>query len=358
MGASAELDDLRRQMGELVGKDGKKGRVDDSPKTTPQSSNGSSQSGRGRHAEDPRQIPARGWKDVLWRTWEDMSDKNLFLVAGGVTYSVLLALFPGLAALVSVYGLFLDPVQIEKQMGAATGVLPDQTRDMLQQELHQLASASSGALGISAIIGLLLALWSASRGMSGMISALDIAYGEKERRSFLRFNMIAIVLTIGIVLGGIVGLLLIAVLPVIVTYVGLSATTKWILLVLEWPLLMAIMMAGLAVLYRYGPDRDVPQWRWVSPGAITATILWTAGSIAFAIYVANFSSYDKTYGTLGGAVVLLTWLYLSSLAVLIGAEVNAESERQTQKDTTQGTPRPMGARNAHAADTVGASADG
>ncbi len=348
MGGSAELKDLRRRMGELTGT-GARRKPADPAQTSP--------SGRGRDAANPTQIPPHGWKDVVWRTWRDMSDKNLFLVAGGVTYSVLLALFPGLAALVSIYGLFLDPGQIEQQMGAATGMLPGQARDMLQQELHQLATASTGALGLSAVVGLLFALWSASRGMSGMMTALNIAYGEQERRSFLKFNMLAIILTLGMVLGGIVGLLLVAVLPAVVTAIGLGGTTKWLLLVLEWPLLMAMMMLGLTSLFRYAPDRDKPQWRWVSPGAITATVLWTLGSIAFAVYVANFSSYDKTYGTLGGAVVLLTWLYLSSLAVLIGAEVNAEAERQTHKDTTTGAARPMGTRDAHAADTLGESTD-
>ena len=348
MGAAARLGQLRKQIEDLVRKSPGRNRGGSPP---------SHHADRGREAADPHQIPAPGWKDVLWRTWQDLSDKNLFLVAGGVTYSALLALFPGLAALVSIYGLLLDPAQIEQDVASLAGVLPEQTRAMLQQELHQLASASNGALGISAIVGLLFALWTASRGMSGLITALNIAYGEKEQRSFLKFNLLALGLTLGMLLGGIVGILLVAVLPAVVTTIGPSSITKWLLLILEWPLLMAFMMAGLAVLYRYGPDRDEPQWRWVSPGTVTATVLWIIGSIGFSAYVANFSGYDKTYGTLGGAIVLLTWLYLSSLIVLIGADINAQSERQTRKDTTRGTPQPMGTRGAQAADTLGASAD-
>ncbi|HET7879828.1 MAG TPA: YihY/virulence factor BrkB family protein [Acetobacteraceae bacterium] len=311
--------------------------------------------GRGRHATRPQEIPARGWKDVAWRSWQEISDNNIFLVSGGVTYAILLALFPGLAALVSLYGLLLDPAQIEQQVGALAGVLPEQSQRMLTDELHQLASASNGALGISAIVGLLLAVWSASRGMSGLITAINIAYEQKETRSFFRFNLLALVMTLGAMIGGLITVALVAVLPAAVQLLNPGPLAKWLLLIVEWPLLIVFVMAGLALLYRYAPNRDEPQWHWVSPGAIVATLLWIIGSIAFTAYVANFASYDKTYGSLGGAVVLLTWLYLSSFTVLLGAVINAQSERQTRKDTTEGPPERMGRRGAYAADTVGPS---
>jgi membrane protein len=310
---------------------------------------------RGREAEGPQHIPAVGWKDVALRSWQEVSDANIFLVAGGVTYAVLLALFPALAALVSLYGLAFDPSEVEKQVGALSGILPQQGMDLVGQELHQLASAPSGALGIGAIIGLVLGLWSASRGMSGLISALNIAYEQKETRGFFRFNLIALGLTLAAIIGGLVVIALVAVLPAAVQLVGLGAIAKWLILVLEWPLLLAVLLFGMAALYRYGPDRDEPQWRWVSPGAIVGAVLWILGSIGFSVYVANFGSYDKTYGTLGGAVVLLTWLYLSSLVLLLGAVVNAQAERQTRRDSTRGTPEPLGKRGAYAADTVGRS---
>jgi membrane protein len=310
---------------------------------------------RGREAARPQQIPARGWKDVAMRAWREISDNNIFLVSGGVTYAVLLALFPGLAALVSLYGLMFDPAQIEQQVGALSGVLPQQGLDLLSQELHQLVSAPRGALGFGAILGLVLGLWSASRGMSGLISALDIAYEEKETRSFFRFNLIALGLTLGMIVVGLVVIALVAVLPAAIQFVGLGSTAKWLVLVLEWPLLLAVLLFGLAALYRFAPNRDEPQWRWVSPGAIVAALLWIVASIAFSVYVANFSSYDKTYGSLGGAVVLLTWLYLSSFVLLLGAVINAQSERQTKQDTTTGRPKRMGERGAYAADTLGSS---
>lgn len=311
--------------------------------------------GRGREAEHPGKIPAAGWTDVAWRAWQEISDANLFLVAGGVTYTLLLALFPGLAALVSIYGLVLNPAQVEAQVGALSGVLPDQSRQLLADELHSLVTASSGTLGVSAGIALLLALWSASRGMSGLITALNIAYEQKEKRGFFKLNALAIGLTLGLVVGGLIVIALLAVLPAAIQLIGLDGTTKWLLLGLEWPLLIAVVLSGLAIVYRYAPDRDEPRWRWVSPGAISATILWLVGSIAFTVYVANFNSYDKTYGSLGGVIVLLTWLYLSSFIVLLGAAINAQAEKQTRKDLTVGQPAPLGQRNAKAADVVGPS---
>ena len=307
---------------------------------------------RGREADHPGEISPRGWKDVLWRAWGEVSEQNLFLIAGGVTYAILLALFPGLAALVSLYGLVFDAAQIEKQVGALSGILPAQTQELLGQQLHSLVETSSGALGFGAAVGLVLALWSASRGMSGLITAINIAYEEKERRGFFKLNMIALGMTLGLVIGGAVVIALVAVLPAAVQLIAVGTATKWLLMVVQWPLLIVLVMLGLAALYRYAPDRDKPQWRWVSPGAITATILWIVASIGFTVYVANFDSYDKTYGSLGGVVILLTWLYLSALMVLLGAAVNAQSERQTRKDSTAGQPRAMGQRDARAADTV------
>ena len=242
---------------------------------------------------------------------------------------------------------------MEQQVGALTGVLPEQSRQLLADELHKLASAPSATLRWSAIIGLLLALWSASRGMSGFISALNIAYEERETRGFIKLNLLAVGLTVGMIIGGLFVISLIAVLPAAVEFIGLGGATKWLLLIVQWPLLLLLVLLALAVLYRYAPDRTKAQWRWVSPGAFTATILWLIGSIGFSVYVANFNSYDKTYGSLGGVVILLTWLYLSSLVVLLGAALNAQSEKQTRIDSTEDPPKPMGERGAVVADTLG-----
>ncbi|MBV9248992.1 MAG: YihY/virulence factor BrkB family protein [Acetobacteraceae bacterium] len=322
-----------------------------------QSTRRSGRDSRGREAERPQDIPPRGWKDILSRVWQEISDNSIFLVAGGVTYAVLLALFPALAALVSIYGLVLDPGQIEQQVNTLSGVLPDETKKMIADELHQLASASNGALGIGAVIALLFALWSASRGMSGMINALDIAYEQKETRSFFKYNLIALLLTLGMIVGGLVVIALVAVLPAAVQFIGFSKTTKWLLLLLEWPLLIAVVIIGLAALYRYAPDRREAKWRWITPGSIAATVLWLIGSLAFTVYVSNFASYNKTYGSLGGVVVMLTWLYLSAFVVLFGAVINAQAERQTRRDSTVDGDKPLGKRGAYAADTVGPSTE-
>jgi membrane protein len=313
----------------------------------------SPQENRGRSATSPHQIPMPGWKDILVRSWSEVSENNIFLVAGGVTYAVLVALFPGLAALVSIYGLLLDPSQVEKQVAALSHVLPPESAQMIGDELQKLVSASQGSLSISAGVALVFALWSASRGMSGLLSALNIAYDEKETRGFFKFNLVAIVLTIATLIGGTVIIALVGVLPAALQFIGLHSSTQWLLLVLEWPLLIAVVMVGLAVLYRYAPDRHPPRWRWVSPGAIVATLLWLLGSVGFTVYVSHFNSYDKTYGSLGGVVVMLTWLYLSAFVALFGAVINAQSERQTQADATVGHPKPLGDRKAYVADTVG-----
>jgi membrane protein len=193
--------------------------------------------------------------------------------------------------------------------------------------------------------------------MSGMISALNIAYEEKEHRGFFVFNSVALALTLGFVIGWILALVLVAGLPSAVQFMGLAGGAKWLLLLVQWPVLAVLLMLGLAVLYRYGPSREAAQWRWVSPGAVAATVIWIVASVGFTVYVANFSSYDKTYGSLGGAVVLLTWLYISAFVVLLGAAINAQTEQQTRQDTTTGEPREIGDRGARAADRVGPSAE-
>jgi membrane protein len=291
----------------------------------------------------PTEIPASGWKDVLWRTYQGVNDKNLFLVAGGVTYSILLALFPALLALVSFYGLAFDRSQVEQQVNAMAGIMPESARQIIATELHQIVSASGGALGFGAVLGLVFALWTASRGMSGMMSALDIAYGETERRSFLRFNLVALVMTLALIAGGLLAIALIAGIPAMVASLGQDAggIFKWVALVVEWPVLMVVVMTLLALLYRFAPDRHPPRWRWITPGAVVGTLLWVAGSILFSVYVANFSNYNATYGSLGAVVVLMTWLYLSAFVVLLGAQINAEVEREARTDS-QDHANPVG----------------
>ncbi|HVZ07758.1 YihY/virulence factor BrkB family protein [Rhodopila sp.] len=279
----------------------------------------------------PRQIPLAGWKDVAVCTFQEVNANNIFLIAGGVTYTLLLALFPALAAFVAIYGLLLDPAQVEKQIKSIAAVLPAQTTDLVAMELHNLVEASGRSLTIGALAALLFAFWTTSRGTSGLISAFNIAYQLPETRSFVRFNLIAIGFTLCGMLGAAIVIALIGVLPAILLFVGLGAVLKWYLLAVQWPILLAVVVGTLAVLYRYAPDRPAVAWRWVVPGALIATLLWLAATYAFSLYVAHFSSYSATYGSLAGAVILLTWLYLSSFVALLGAVINAQVERELAK---------------------------
>ncbi len=308
---------------------------------------------RGREAEQPTDIPPKGWKDVFRRAWNHTGEDNISLAAGGVTYYVLLALFPGLAALVSIYGLFSNPAQVQQQVAALSGVLPAQAQTLIAGELKQITTSSGGALSFGAVIGFLIALYSASRGVGGLMIGLNIAYEEKERRSMLRQYLVAILLTLVLIATGLVAIGFIGGAPAVINALGLGALGTWLIYILEWPVLLAFLLLILAVIYRYGPSRDHPKWAWITPGALTAAVLWLVGSIVFTVYVAHFGNYNKTYGSLGAIIVLLTWMYLSAWVVLFGAEINAQAERQTRRDTTVGPPRPMGQRDATAADTLG-----
>lgn len=307
---------------------------------------------RGRSAKVPTSIPLSGWKDVLRRAWAETGKDNISLIAGGVTYFVLLALFPALTALVSLYGLFSNPQQVEQQVHSLSGVLPGGAQQVIGGQLHQLASSSHGALGIGLALSVLIALWSASRGMAGVINALNIAYDQPEDRGFIRRTLVALALTLGLLVAGIVAIALVAVLPAITSAINLGGVVTWAARILEWPLLAVVIAFVLAVLYRYAPNRKTAKWEWASPGAVLATVLWIVGSILFSVYVANFGSYNKTYGSLGALIGMLAWIYLSSYVVLFGAEVNAEAERQTRKNSTTGPDKPMGERGAQAADTM------
>jgi membrane protein len=313
------------------------------------------QDGRGRDATTPSQLPRSGWRDIALRVKGDISKDNIDIVAAGVALYALLALFPALIALISLYGWFADPTQVEQQITSFTGVLPQNVQALLTTQMQDIAGGTESTLGFGAMAGFLFTLWSASKGMKALFTALNIVYDEEEKRGFITFNALAIVLTLGALVFGIVALVLIAVLPALLGHLGLQAIARVAVSLVRWPLLAVAVMVVLAVLYRYGPSRDHPQWTWVSWGAVVATVLWLITSILFSVYVANFGSYNETYGSLGVVVVFLMWLYLSAYIVLIGAELNAEMEHQTTRDTTRGAEQPMGQRGAQKADTVGES---
>jgi len=311
------------------------------------------QAARGRAADTPRQIPAAGWRDVLWRTKGEMSRDNLSLVAAGVAFYALLAIFPAIAAIVSIYGLVADPQTVEQQLAAISHVLPEQARSIIEEQLTRVTSGASTALGFGAILGLLLTIWSANKGTQSLITALNIVYDEEEKRGFVRLTLISLGLTLGILLFLIVCIAAIAVMPALFGNLGLPEDIRQLASWLRWPILGLAFVIGLAVFYRFAPSRDAPRWRWVSWGAVAATVLWLIGSALFSWYVSSFGSYNETYGSIGAVVVLMMWFWLSALIVLLGAELNAEMEHQTGRDTTRGRGQPLGERGAYVADTVG-----
>ncbi len=281
---------------------------------------------RERHAQLPVQSSGRRLKDGLVRCWQALTTKNLGIVAAGVAFYSLLAIFPGLAALVSFYGLVANPSDVQSLIGLTGQVIPGDANQLLADQMTALINKPSGGLTLAAVFGFLFALWSAHSGLATLMTALNIAYGETERRGYIRRNLLALGLTFGAMLFIIVTLALVALLPVVIAFLPLPAPLKDLLSLGRWPILVVMVMLALAVIYRLGPSRGKPRWRWVSAGAVVATILWIVGSAAFSAYVSRFGSYDKTYGSLGAVIVLLMWLYISGYFVLIGAVINAEAE--------------------------------
>lgn len=309
---------------------------------------------RGRDAESPGEVPRQGWWDILWRTVRSVGEDNLTVVAAGVAFYAFLAVVPALAATIALYALFSDAEQIARHLEYLTQVVPEEVMPILREQITRIVQ-NERAAGFSAIIGLVLALYGSAKATKAMIAGLNIAYGEREKRNFLRLNFAAVMMTLGGIIGVIVIIALVAVLPAVLRVVGLSDATGLLLSLLRWPLLIALFVGALAVIYRFGPCRNEPRWRWLSGGAILAAVLWVLGSAGFSYYVSQFGNYDKTYGSLGAIVVFLLWLLVSAFVILLGAELNAEMERQTARDTTVGEPEPLGERGAHAADTVGPS---
>jgi membrane protein len=312
---------------------------------------------RGREARRPGEIPKRGWWDVLTRVKHQVSEDHLSIIAAGAALYGFIAVFPGLAALVSIYGLITDPASLQAHMTSIERLLPSEAAGVINDQLEQIAKGQDSTLGWGLVAGILIALWTASKGMKALIESMNIAYNEEEKRGFIKLNGTSILLTLGAILLVIFFLGLIVGIPAVLALVQLGSFVEGIINWSRWPLTAICIVVALAVLYRYAPSREKPQWRWVSWGAVTAAILWVVGSALFSLYVSNFGNYNATYGSLAAIVILITWLLLGAFSILLGAEINAELERQTAEDTTVDEPQPMGRRGAHAADTVGETSE-
>jgi membrane protein len=308
---------------------------------------------RGRAATKPSEIPAKGWKDILWRVYEEVSKDRVLSVAAGVTFYALLAIFPGIAAFVSLYGLVADAATINQHLALLSGFLPGGAIEIISEQVKSLTSKPGGTLGFAFFFGLAISLWSANAGMKAMFDALNIVYDEDEKRGFITLTLQSLLFTLGALVFLLLALVAVAVIPVVLKLFPFGQFVEQLMSILRWPILLVGVLLGLAVLYRYGPSRDKAEWRWVTWGSAIAALLWILGSMLFSWYVANFGNYNETYGSLGAAIGFMTWIWLSTIVVLLGAEVNAEMEHQTAHDTTEGADRPMGARGATVADAVG-----
>lgn len=309
-----------------------------------------SRSQEGVSASAPTQIPPGGWWEIVRRTYAEVNRDRVQAVAAGVTFYSLLALFPALTAFVSLYGLVNDPASIGEQLSRLNAFLPTGATEFLRDQISRISTGSSTTLGFAFFISVGVALWSANAGVKALFDALNVAYGEDEKRSFIKLNAVSLAFTAGIIAFLLVALGAIAAIPIILDYVYLGPASEWLISLGRWPLLLIALVLGLSVLYRFGPSRDDAQWKWVSPGALVAAAAWLIASLLFSWYVANFEDYNKTYGAIGAVIGLLTWMWLSATILLVGAELNAEAERQTDRDTTKGPPMPIGMRGADAAD--------
>jgi membrane protein len=308
---------------------------------------------RGRTAEQPQEIPASGWWDIIVRVKSDLSRDNVSLVAGGLAMYALLSVIPTLVAALSFYGLLFSPADVIKHMNALSSLLPPGVRDIFSSELQNVARRQSGTLTVAAMLAVLVALASARSGMATLMQAVNIAYQERAKRGFFKQLMTSVAFTLGAILGVIVMLLLAVAVPMLFKALTTSSWVESVVGTLRWTMLWVFAVLSLTVTYRFAPVRKLARWRWVTWGSVIAASLWVTGSLLFAFYLRTFGSYAQMYGALGGVIVLLMWFYLSSFFVVLGAEINAEMERQTRQDTTEGAAVPMGQRGAHAADSVG-----
>ena len=312
---------------------------------------------RGRRAEDPSDIPPKGWRDILWRLWTGVFANNIPLVAGGVTFYLLLALVPSLTAFVSLFGLFADPGTIAVYVASLRGILPSDGIDLIRDELEALLSQETGDLTFGFVFSYAFALWITNNGVKAMIGALNIAYDEVEKRSFVRLTLVSLAFTLAVMATSAVMLIAVAAVPVALAAVGPPGLVLSLLRVLRWPVLLVMVALGLAIMYRFGPSRSEPKWRWVTWGSTLATAVWLAASVAFTIYLESFADYNATYGSLGALIGFLFWVWISVLIIIVGAALNAEMEHQTARDTTDPPQQEMGKRGAVVADTLGETAD-
>jgi len=284
-------------------------------------------------AAAPSQILPSDWKGIFWRIYQNVSDHRIVAIAAGVTFYALLAIFPGIAALVALYGLFADPSTISKHLTGLSSFLPGGAIDVIGGQLQRLTEQGNTKLGFTFLLSLAISIWSANAGVKALFDAVNIVYGERERRSFIQLNAVSLAFTSGVLLFMLLALVALVALPLIVEYLGLADVARWGVALGKWPVLLLAIALTVAMIYRYGPSRETAQWRWLTWGSALAAIGWVVVSILFSWYTAHFASYNKTYGSLGAVIGFMTWMWLSSIVILLGAELNAVIEHHPACDT-------------------------
>jgi len=308
---------------------------------------------RGRQAELPKEIPKAGWHDIVWRVIRSARRDRIMLLAAGVAFYALLALFPTIAAVISIWGLFFDPHEASQQLYNLIRLMPPEAAKLIDEQAQDVVDGVDSSNEMAALAGLLVAMFIASKGVSGLIVGLNVVYGEKEQRSVWWLGLLVTTMTFGLIGMTLVTLGFIALVPMLVDALAVAAPFDRVIDFMRWPALLVMMSAVIALLYRFAPYRRSAKWQWLSVGTLVATLLWLLGSAGLSLYVRYFANFSELYGSLGAVVVLMLWFLLSAFVVFLGAEINYELERQTRQDTTIGEDRPLGYRNAYAADTLG-----
>ncbi len=308
---------------------------------------------RGRRADVPEAIPTKGLRDVFWRVVGKVSSHRISLIAAGVSFYLLLAIFPALGAIVSLYGIVADPLTISDHLRELSWVLPPGAFDLISDQINGIVERRNSTLSIAFFVSLVIALWSTHNGTLAVFDAMNVAFEEKEKRGFIRLNLIALCFTLCAIAGALVTVFLVAIMPVLLAFAWIDSFKEQIVLLMRWPILLLVVVAASTAIYRFGPSREPARVRWVTWGAGFTAVGWFAMSFAFAFYLNHFANYSATYGTLGALIGFLVWTWLSVVILILGAALNAELEHQTEVDTTTGRPLPMGARGAYVADTLG-----
>jgi len=267
------------------------------------------------------------WRDVLMHVYENIGRHRILAIAAGVTFYALLAIFPAIAAIVTVYGLFADTGTISSQLNSLAGVLPGGALQVIGDEVTRITNGPPSSLSITLVVSLVISLWSANAGMKAIFDALNVVYNAEEKRSFIKLNAVSLAFTLSAIVFLLAAMASVVVVPIVLNYLSIRSDLAPALALARWPLMFVIVVFALSVVYRFGPDREEAQWRWITWGSGFAAVAWLAASLLFSWYAANFGSYNATYGSLGAVIGFMTWMWLSTIVILIGAEIDAVMDR-------------------------------